>query len=232
MLLHGAWHGGWCWREVADILRSGGCRVSTPTQTGLGELAHLLSDKVDFETFVADILRHIADEGLQDAVLVGHSFGGHVATAVADRLRDKISKIIYLDGFLPQNGCAAMDLLPEDVSRKRLHEAEETSGGLTMPVPGVETLGLKDESQKRYVASMMTPHPLRTYLSTVRLSAPLGNGLPCAYIQCVNPVYRSLESSVAFARAQGWSIHQVPFGHDVMIEAPRETAHLLQRLAG
>lgn len=87
VLVHGAWHGGWCWRDVAAALGADGHRVTTPTQTGVGERAHLLSKDITVETFVTDIVSHIEAEDLSDAILVGHSFGGVSITGAADRLR-------------------------------------------------------------------------------------------------------------------------------------------------
>ncbi|MCB2107853.1 MAG: alpha/beta fold hydrolase, partial [Rhodobacteraceae bacterium] len=76
VLVHGAWHGGWCWRYVAEILRAGGHTVFTPTLTGLGERVHLRAPEVDFETHVTDIMNVIEFEELDRFVLVGHSYGG------------------------------------------------------------------------------------------------------------------------------------------------------------
>jgi pimeloyl-ACP methyl ester carboxylesterase len=119
VLLHGAWHGGWCWRQVAAILAARGHVVSRPTQTGLGERRHLLSQHVDFDTFVSDIHNHLLFEDIHSAVVVGHSFGASVAAAVADRDRSRISRLVFLDGFLPESGRSLMEQRSPAVARER-----------------------------------------------------------------------------------------------------------------
>src|SRR5215831_14186711 len=96
VLVHGAWHGGWCWRSVADSLRSKGHRVFTPTQTGLGERRHLLSGDITLDTFVEDLTNLIEMEELQNIVLVGHSFGGVVVSGVTDRMPERVGQLVCL----------------------------------------------------------------------------------------------------------------------------------------
>ncbi len=104
VLVHGAWHGGWCWRDVRAILRAGGHEAFTPTLTGLGERSHLLSRDIDMNTHVADVANTIVWEELEDVVLVGHSYGGNVITGVADRMKDRLAHAVYLDAFVPKDG--------------------------------------------------------------------------------------------------------------------------------
>lgn len=231
VLLHGAWHGGWCWRQVAAILAARGHVVSRPTQTGLGERRHLLSRHIDFETFVSDIRTHLLFEDVHSAVLVGHSFGASVAAAVADRDRGRIGRLVFLDGFLPESGRSLMEQRSPEVVRERLRDAERTSNGLSMPVPKVEVFGIRNERQRRWLAAKLTPHPLQTYLSPVELAHPLGNGLPCDYIVCTNPRYPGTERSIETARRHGWRLHELMAGHDAMVDAPVETANLLESIA-
>lgn len=104
VLVHGAWHGGWCWRRVADILESQGHKVFAPTMTGLGERSHLLTNEINLTTHVTDIANVMKWENLSDVVLVAHSYGGIIASGVAEQLHDKISSIVFLDAFLPEDG--------------------------------------------------------------------------------------------------------------------------------
>ena len=90
LLVHGAWHGGWVWKEMADLLRYQGYCVSCPTQTGLGERKHLISSDISLEVFIEDIVNHIISEDLYNIILVGHSFAGSTISGVADRLKDRI----------------------------------------------------------------------------------------------------------------------------------------------
>ena len=90
----------------------------TPTYTGLGERAHLANPSIDLETHIQDILNVIKYEDLRDIVLVGHSYGGMVATGVADRARDRVTQLIYIDAFVPEEGQSLLDL--NEVARARM----------------------------------------------------------------------------------------------------------------
>ena len=104
VLVHGAWHGGWCWRRVSDLLEKKGHKVFAPTMTGLGERSHLIGGKIDLATHVTDIVNVIKWENLSDVVLVGHSYGGVVISGVAEQMREAIGSIVFLDAFLPASG--------------------------------------------------------------------------------------------------------------------------------
>src|SRR5262245_27253642 len=104
VLVHGGAHGGWCYQRVARILRADGHEVYTPTLTGCGERAHLVSAEVDLETHIADVVAVLEYEDLEDVVLVGHSYGGMVITGVADRAPERIGRLVFLDAANPKNG--------------------------------------------------------------------------------------------------------------------------------
>src|SRR3569832_431919 len=112
VLVHGAWHGGWCWRKVAERLRALEHIVYTPTLTGLGERSHLIAPTVGLTTHIEDIVNTIAREELGSIVLCGHSYGGMVIAGVAERSFATIRSIVFLDAFLPRDGDATLDLLP------------------------------------------------------------------------------------------------------------------------
>ena len=116
VLVHGAWHGGWCWSRVADRLRSAGHRVFTPTQTGMGERRHLLSKDITLDTFTADIVNAIEAEELSDIILVGHSFGGNAISGVADTIPGRIRHLVYLDSLMVEGGKAPFDTLRRRMS--------------------------------------------------------------------------------------------------------------------
>ena len=111
VLVHGAWVGGWVWKEVADLLRAKGHSVTTPTLTGLGERQHLLSDSVNLDTHVEDVVSNIKMEGLNDVVLVGWSYGGMVASGVLAKIQNKIKSVVYLDAFVAEKGKSVIDFL-------------------------------------------------------------------------------------------------------------------------
>src|SRR5689334_9251064 len=130
VLVHGAWHGGWCWRDVAQALRQVGHRVSTPTQTGLGERNHLLSKDITLDTFALDIVNHIEADELNDVILVGHSFAGTSISGVADRIPGRIRHLVYLDSVILENGQSPFSVLPADVVAARRKLVAEQGKGI------------------------------------------------------------------------------------------------------
>ena len=113
LVCHGAWGGGWSWRKMHPLMQAAGHLLVTPTYTGLGERAHFAHPAIDLETHIEDVLNVIKYEDLGDLVLLGHSYGGMVATGVADRARDRVTQLIYLDAFVPRDGQCLLDFLPE-----------------------------------------------------------------------------------------------------------------------
>src|SRR5262245_19399398 len=101
VFVHGAWHGVWSWRFVADRLYRRGHSVHTPSLTGLGDRAHLAGPHIGLETHVEDIASLIRSHDLWSVILVGHSYGGIVVRAVADRLVERVRELFYLDALVP-----------------------------------------------------------------------------------------------------------------------------------
>ena len=133
VLVHGAWHGGWCWRSVRALLEKAGHQVHAPSLTGLGERKHLARPDIDLDTHIADIVHLLGMEDLRDVVLVGHSYGGMVMTGAADRAHERIARLVYLDAFVPENGKCTLDyVVPERAARMR-EEGEKT--GFVSPPP-------------------------------------------------------------------------------------------------
>ncbi len=233
VLVHGAWHGGWCWRSVADRLRAAGHRVFSPTLTGLGERRHLMSRAITLDTFTEDVLNVIVMEDLSDVVLVGHSFGGSPISGVADRMPERIRHLVYLDSLITQPGKTAFDALPPDGVAARLALAQESSGGLSLPPPSAEAFGIRDADDIAWVTRHLTPHPLGAYASPLAINGPIGNGRPCTYIGCVDPVYAALDGSRQWAKQQGnFRYVEMAASHDAMVTHPDDLAHLLCTLAG
>jgi pimeloyl-ACP methyl ester carboxylesterase len=135
LLVHGAWHGGWCWRRVADLLEKRGHKVFTPTLTGLGERSHLLDAKVNLTTHITDIVNVIKWERLSDIVLVGHSYGGMVITGVAEEVEAAIASIVFLDAFVPENGQSLLDMGGAQAIRDAIRAAQERGEIATAPPP-------------------------------------------------------------------------------------------------
>jgi pimeloyl-ACP methyl ester carboxylesterase len=228
VLVHGAWHGGWCWRRVARLLRDAGHEVFTPTLTGFGERAHLLSRDVGPHTLVQDVAAVLDNEELSDVVLVGHSFGALVALAVAERVPDQVRRVVLLDGLVVEAGEPAFAGLPPGSAAART-EAAEASGGVAFPPPGGAAFGLTEPADIDWVDRRLTPHPLRTYAEPFPLSVPLGGGRPVTYVACIDPAYPAVHSAHAIARREGWEFRELVAGHDAMISAPKATADELIR---
>lgn len=230
VLVHGAWHGGWCWARVAPRLSAAGHRVLTPTQTGLGERRHLLTRAVNLSTFIADIAGVIEAEELDDFVLVGHSFGGIAISGVAERMPQRIRHLVYLDALILEPGQRVFDALPPALVAERL-KAAETTGGLGVPPPPPSSFGVSDPADIAWLARRMTPHPLGTYEEAMPIRGPVGAGRPCTYVCATDPVYAPLDASRRWARGRpGWAWHEIATGHDVMVTAPGPLAAFLLRL--
>jgi pimeloyl-ACP methyl ester carboxylesterase len=230
VLVHGAWHGGWCWRHVAATLRARGHQVLTPTMTGLGERAHLLAANTGLSTCIDDIAGVIAAEELQDVTLVGHSFAGPVITGVADRMPERLTQLVYLDALVVQHGQSALSLFSADVQRERSRTID--AEGLRMAIPSPEKFGVTDPAQQAWLQRRLTPHPLKAYTEVLVLQHPFGNGLPKTYVAVTDPWYPPLAALRDWVRAQpDWQWREIAAGHDAMVTAPDALATLLESLA-
>lgn len=230
-LLHGAFHGGWCWAAVADILRARGHRVTTPTQTGLGERRHLMSPSITLSTFAGDLIEHLRAEDKTGTILVGHSFAGGPISKAAEVARDRIARLVYLDAVVLHGDEVPFDAFGPDIAAARRAAAMDHDGGVSIPPPPPAAFGVLDPDQAAWLAPRLTPHPLRVYETGLALTAPPGAGLPLCYVRCEAPEYTALNWALARARAAEWRIETLATGHDCMVSAPLATADLLEREA-
>ncbi len=232
VLVHGAWHGGWCWRRVADRLLAAGHRVYCPTLTGLGERAHLLAPAVGLDTHIADVVGLLEAEELAEVVLVGHSYAGIVITGVADRVKARLRRLVYLDAAIVEDGETWSGHALPEVAAERRRLARESSGGLSMPVPKAEVFGLRDAGDLAWVQRRLTPHPFRPFDQKMHWNHPVGNGVPKSYVECMAPAYANLAAVRERYRGRpGWHFVALTAGHDAMVSAPQETAKLLMELS-
>jgi pimeloyl-ACP methyl ester carboxylesterase len=226
VLVHGAWHGGWCWRDVAARLRAAGHQVFTPTMTGLGERAHLLRADTGLSTCIEDIAAVITNEELDEVVLVGHSFAGPVISGVADRLPERLRQLIYLDAIVVGHGQSALSIFSDDIQRERARTID--SEGLRMAIPEPAKFGISDPLQADWLRRRLTPHPINAYTEPLQLRHPLGNGLRKTYIAVTDPWYPPLAQVREQIRRQpGWEWRELASGHDAMVMAPVALADLL-----
>ena len=231
VMVHGAWHGAWCWEKLRPLLGEKGLTVYTPTQTGVGEKAHLISMDISLATFVDDIVQVLETHDLHQVVLVGHSFGGISISGVADRIPHRIRQLVYLDALLLHHGQSVFDILPPDMAAARRQLAIQSSGGLSLPPPDPLVLGVTDAEDAEWVKARCTPHPLSTYEAKMHLTHPLGNGLPATYIAVV-PHYLPTTSSRDYAKSRSdWQYVEMPAGHDAMVTSPEHLSCLLVEMA-
>ena len=230
LLVHGGWHGGWCWKRVSNLLQNRGHRAFSPTLTGLGERAHLMRPDITLQTGIDDILGVLQAEELNDVVLVGHSAGGAIITGVADQVPDRIRSIIWLDGLILQDGESLRTHFtpPQEETFQRVLE----TGGASFAPPPPEAFGILPGPDADWLYRRLTPQPFGTASSPLRLKHPIGNGLECIYLACISPVHPFVASSHSFAQKQNlWRWREINACHDAMITAPEAVACALEDLA-
>ena len=225
LLVHGAFHGGWCYARVAEILRRAGHRVFTPTLTGLGERSHLYSPAINASTHVRDVLDVIRFEGLDDVVLAGHSYGGQVVTGVADAMPEKIRALVYLDAFVGRDGLSTLDM--DTPAAVAFHtETARSNGGHTIPPIPSAVFGGNDADQA-WVDRLCTPQPFATFAERLSLTGQHEEVARRSYVYATE-WNTSFEPTYDAVRAQGgWTTFEFDCGHDVMVDRPRETADAL-----
>jgi pimeloyl-ACP methyl ester carboxylesterase len=232
VLVHGAWHGGWCWRRVEGRLRQAGHRVFAPTLTGVGERRHLLSAAVDLETHIQDLLGVLEAEELENVVLCGHSYAGLVISGVAARAKERLRQLVYLDALLAEDGQSWAEAFPPEIAEARRKGATMTNGVKTIPAPDPEIYGFADPADTTWVRRRMTPHPYAPFEQKSRLNGALGSGLPRLYIECTTPPIAALATIKDRYRGKpGWTFVEMRTGHDAMVSAPEEFTRLLLQFA-
>lgn len=217
VLTHGAWHGGWCWRDVAAKLRAGGHEVFTPTLTGLGDRAHLLSPSLGLNLHVRDVTAVIEAERLNDVVLVGHSYAGMVLPGVTARVPGRVRRLVIVDGFLPDAGDSALMMLPERVADRYRRLATEEGMGWLLPPERPDLLGVTDAKLAEALESRLTAHPFSTYEepSTVSLTSIR---LPGTFLVCSG--WRTpFRSSASRANGLGWAVRELAADHEIILSA-------------
>jgi pimeloyl-ACP methyl ester carboxylesterase len=233
VIVHGGWGGGWEWTPVARKLRQRGHDVFTPTLTGLGERAHLgrevgLSDHID------DVEAVFTFEELSEVVLCGHSSGGMVVTGVADRLAGKVRLLVYLDGFVPEDGQALHDLIPAEFGQALVRSAEEREDHrVPMPPELLPPEGVIPVEVRTSYVRRTRPHPVATQTEPIRLTGAIDQ-VSRAYVRCtdVDAENDLLGPFAVRARAAGWLYRELPTAHDLQLLDPDGTAALLDELAG
>ena len=232
VLVHGAWHGGWCWREVAGQLLAAGHDVFTPTLSGLGERVHLAQWPIDLSTHVADIENVIAFEELDDVRLVGHSYGGIVISGVAERIAAKIGHLVYLDAIVPTHGKRHIDMVPPRPGGS-FEQLEKSGSDLdALPVGSMAFLGVTDPEKVAWLERHLVPHPMGTLLAHSDLPEDKASTLPRTFIYCTARQGKSFSPFALAAKDDpSWSYRELATGHDAMVTAPGALTELLLEVA-
>ncbi len=232
VLLHGAFHGGWCWEPVRRELAQRGYRASAPSCRGAGERVAEMTPALSINDWVDDVCQHIETEDLRDVVLVGHSFGGRVISAVAERLRPRLAHLVYFDAGFPVNGTSYAGEYGAEGWAARVAGQQVTAfDTLCLKPPDVDYFGLADEGLVKMTQARLTPMPMGLFESVLPPIARIGSGLPCTYIRCTQPLFARVESAACLARRQGFAYAELPAGHDAMLTHPLDVADLIDAAA-
>ncbi|MDA0173552.1 alpha/beta hydrolase [Solirubrobacter taibaiensis] len=220
VLVHGAWHGGWCWRDVAVELAAAGHDVLAPTSSGLAERAALASS-ASLSVHVEELAGLLYFADLREVVLVGHSYAGLVIAGAAARAHARISRLVFLDAFVAEDGQSMFDLLRPE--RRTVYEESVVDGLIAAPAP--ELFGVPDADG--WLADRLTGQPLRTWKEP--LSAPSSPPLARQYVRCTQgPLTPSFSGfAIRLRDTAGWDVVDFDAPHDAMITHPTDLAALL-----
>jgi pimeloyl-ACP methyl ester carboxylesterase len=228
LVAHGAWGAGYAWRKMHPLMAARGYRLVTPSYTGLGERGHLAGPSNDLDLHIHDIMAVIKYEDLQDIVLIGHSYGGMVATGVADRARDKIAQLIYLDAFVPRDGEALFDLISPEARKAMLESAKAGDG---WRVPSLQIPPDTSDQDRQWLAERRLPQSIKCFDTPLRL---IGGEItvPRSYIYCqrATPADTFRPFANRAKSEPGWRYHEIDASHSPHVTAPETLASLLESI--
>jgi pimeloyl-ACP methyl ester carboxylesterase len=236
VLVHGAWHGAWCWRRVVDALQAQGHRAFAVTLTGVGDRAHLMSPLITLETHIADVANTLEAEELQQVVLAVHSYAGMIGTALANRMPQRLKHLVYVDAVVPRPG-ESWSSTHASATREARIAAAEASPDYSFPAPDPSVFGLAAEDHE-WVRRRQTPHPGHTYQAPLQFDPRRVAGVPRTFVDCVKPRLGTIDSirprvrdpnfwDGAWAGGGGIRVVELATGHDPMVSAPAELTRLL-----
>ena len=234
VLVHGAWHGAWCWRRVTQALQVQGHRAYAVTLTGLGDRSHLLSRAITLETHIEDVRQLIDTEELSDVVLAVHSYAGMIGTAIADRIGERLKHLVYVDAVLPKPGESWSSTQSSATQQQRL-AAAEASVNFSFPPPDPVVFGLHNDDHA-WVQRRQTPHPGNTYRMPLAFDVQRVAAIPRTFISCTEPALATIEPSRLRAKdpafwggawLPGSQVIPMTTGHDPMISEPAALTRIL-----
>jgi pimeloyl-ACP methyl ester carboxylesterase len=233
VLVHGAMHGGWCWREVGRRLLAGGHEVHAPTLTGQGDRRQGLTREVGVTTHVTDLTDLLWFEDLAGVHLVLHSYAGILAGPVAEQAGDRLCSVTFLGAFIAAPGQCLLDVEPPEVARRYRDLAASAGGGWAVPasVAFLDQWGITDPGLRATVGPRLTDFPLRCATEPAEFDPGPLEAVRKVYVSHTRPPLASLRASADRAAAAGWQTRELDCGHDMMLAAPGETAALLEAIA-
>ncbi|MGI9006026.1 MAG: alpha/beta fold hydrolase [Streptosporangiaceae bacterium] len=233
VLVHGAMHGGWCWRAVRQRLSDRGHEVWTPTPTGQGDRRQALTPEVGIATHVTDLADLLWFEGLRDVHLVLHSYAGVLAGPVAERAAGRLASVTYLAAFIAQPGQSLADVEPPEVAAHYRALAAREGGGWLVPSSErfLDQWGVASPALRARIGPRLTGFPLRCVTEPAEFDPAALAAVRKAYVIHTQPPLASLRASYQHAVAAGWERYEMAFGHDLMLAAPAETVTVLEAVA-
>jgi len=230
VVAHGAWSAGWAWKKMRPLMRARGHEIFTPTYTGMGERAHLAHKDIDLDTHIADVLGVLHCEDLSNVILVGHSYGGMVATGVADRASYRIARLVYLDAFAPRDGQSLLDLQTEE-NRQRVRDGARDEGD-GWQIPPSQVPADTSEVDLAWVMAHRMPQPIKTFEQKIKLTGAVER-LPRTYIYCKisrpGDVFRQFRDRASTEK--GWQCIDIDASHSPNVTAPEALAKILDGIA-
>ena len=227
ILIHGSWHNGSAWYKVENLLKQQGATVYTPTPTGMESFQHPASKDIGLTVHIQDIVRLVQENQLENVILVGHSYGGFILTGVAELIPDKISKLVYLDAFIPDDNQSLFDLM-----------SQETRDGMQSSLVNAEGKGKQDGAEEVWLLPPGEPQgygvvvpedvawlqkhmvytPVLTFEERVSVKNSVAQAIPRYFIRCTE--FEFLAPFEHRAKQAGWPVFQIEAGHDAMIIQP------------
>jgi hypothetical protein len=226
VLIHGAYHGGWCWKKVVDLLEKQGHKVYAPSLTGLADRSHLLSMNLTLDTHITDIVNLFKWEDLKDACLAVHSAGGWPGSGALEHIGDRVSSIVWVDAFMPKNGESQLDQI-SPFSRKALEEAmAKGEAGRKPPKASQYSLSEKDYA---WMDSKLTPQPNSIVRDAIKLTGALQKVKKKTFIRAPKYPQKMFDQALAECKADPtWKTHIAENSHhDVMIDQPEWLTKIL-----
>lgn len=234
VLVHGAMHGGWCWADVARLLRRRGHEVHCPTLTGQGDRRGSLTPEVGLSTHVQDLVDLLFFEDLEEAHLVLHSYAGVLAGPLAARAATRLASVTFAGAFLTGPGQCLLDVEPPDVADHYRELAARDGEGWYVPASDafLTQWGVQEPSLRARVGPRLTDFPLRCAVEPAEFDPVALDSLRKTYIRHSDPPMDSLAPFHTTAVAAGWATYDIASGHDMMLAHPEATADLLELVVG